>query len=510
MDVDALLTMQALERLPQKVRDELMTKAVWSGQFPTMQDVVRAQADLQGAMHKTKGGKTMTQLAASGLPMCKPDADGKIAKTVENDQGVVTQVCDGDPINFQEKAPNAYAAVLEVVKDEFIHWNVWMLNELVLNWKANKTATLHALLMKLAYLSTVQTSTSQAQPFYYPINSIEFIMFLMRFYEPVELQLTLSEALFPQLRTQKEQQRKYRAGAVRSAIQNEIEIAALVASTVPTDCKPDPARLGGKEPPYNPNSCLASVRLGGDMRLWFAKPAVSDGGKILKGGAHWELLTPKMSEPSLIQVLQGSKYQTTAERKAGDRVTFKNNLTAVVKSWNKSIQAAVNEFAETGNPKHLEKVNRLSEINPMDTTIAITKRMSALDQKDRDRLEQKAIDKRKKAILEQMARGATDGRGAFPSIYKNLRSDKWGREGATGLPGPLWDGMERVGKTMKSQSKGSKAPRVPKQKLSAVPGKMTTKRIEQLQEQALKEMLMPGGLGSAAGVAGDVATQFNM
>ena len=64
------------------------------------------------------------------------------------------------------------------------------------------------------------------------------------------------------------------------------------------------------------------------------------------------------------------------------------------------------------------------------------------------------------------------------------------------------------GESAPAPAKGGKAPRVSKQKLADVPGKLSKRRIEELQEQALKEMLLPGGLGGAAGSGFDITNQF--
>lgn len=500
--MDDLLVIQTLKSLPKAKQQEIQMQVALTGKLPSVQEIVKMSLGDRKSFGKTKAGKLVSDALADTVPYCKPQADGKVNPV--DAQGNI--VCRDDILNFKKECPEEYKLMEKAVGSKYIHWNMWMLNEMLVNWRQNKTDTLQRLLMKLAYLSAVVVveGGKNISPFYYPIESICFITWVMKFYEPVELKVTLNDALFPALGDQKKEIRKYYAEAVRGEINNKLQISALVAASVPGNCKPDPARMGGAEPPYDPNQCIAAVRLGGDFRLWYSKPNIGRNGEIIERSAKWNPLTPKMKNPSLLQVLQGASYQNDAQIAQADRKLFADNLKTISNQWQKKLTAAVQKFETTGNVKELQRFQELASTNPMDETIALSKRLSNLDEKSRKLALQKQRNQQQKSVANAMVKNAYDNYGLVTrdpygkgySAFNPNSDDPLNFDVTQALNPAYAQVLEAAGKASpKALAKGRKA-KLPAQSLSRtnlhkdwMKPAFTKSMIEREQKQLLMQML---------------------
>ena len=495
--MDDLLVIQTLKSLPKAKQQEIQMQVALTGKLPSVQEIVKMSLGDRKSFGKTKAGKLVSDALADTVPYCKPQADGKVNPV--DAQGNI--VCRDDILNFKKDCPEEYNLMEKAVGSKYIHWNMWMLNEMLVNWRQNKTDTLQRLLMKLAYLSAVvvKEGGKNISPFYYPIESICFITWVMKFYEPVELKVTLNDALFPALGDQKKEIRKYYAEAVRGEINNKLQISALVAASVPGDCKPDPARMGGAEPPYDPNQCIAAVRMGGDFRLWFSKPNIGRNGEILDRSAKWTLLTPKMKNPSLLQVLKGAGYQNDAQISRSDRQLFTQNLTKISNQWQGKLNDAVKAFEKSGNMKDLKRFQELAEVNPMDETIALSKRLSNLDEKSRKlALQNQRLDQQK-SVAQAMVNNRYDNDAFVTAGYSAFNpnsEDPLSLKTTQGLIPQYADVLQQAGQgSSKALAKGRKA-KLPAQSLSRtnlhkdwMKPTFTKSMIEREQQQLLMQML---------------------
>jgi len=500
--MDDLLVIQTLKSLPKAKQQEIQMQVALTGKLPSVQEIVKMSLGDRKSFGKTKAGKLVSDALADTVPYCKPQADGQVSPV--DAQGNI--VCRDDILNFKKECPAEYNLMEKAVGPKYIHWNMWMLNEMLVNWRQNKTDTLQRLLMKLAYLSAVVVveNGKNISPFYYPIESIRFITWVMKFYEPVELKVTLNDALFPALKQQKDKIATYYAEAVRGEINNKLQISALVAASVPGNCKPDPARMGGAEPPYDPNQCIAAVRMGGDFRLWFSKPNIGRNGEILDRSAKWTLLTPKMKNPSLLQVLKGAGYQNDAQIAKSDRELFTGNLKTISQQWQSKLNEAVKKFEKSGNMKDLKRFQELAEVNPMDETIALSKRLSNLDEKSRKLALQNQRLAQQKSVAKAMVDNTYDD-GAFKtarfggeeySAFNPNSDDPLSLATTQGLIPEYADVLKQAGQgSSKALAKGRKA-KLPAQSLSRtnlhkdwMKPTFTKSMIEREQQQLLMQML---------------------
>lgn len=520
--MDDFAAIQIIKSLPPKVRDQLNLQIALTGKVPDAQELIKLQRRDARPMGKTKGGKAISDALAKSLPMCKPRADGTIETKVGDNI-----VCRDDILNFKEKCPAAYNTMLTVVGGRWIHWNMWMLNELIVNWRANRTDTLHRLLMKLAYLSAVvvtntpdgsdfmpntelgaestKLGANPTVPFYYPIENLDFIMWLMQFYAPVELQYDAKEMLIPGLKEVRTQKMTYVAEAVRNEVNDKLAVSALVAASVPGQCKPDPARMGKSEPPYDPNQCIAMVRMGGDFRLYYSKPNIGKNGQILKGGAAWKPLSPKMKEPTMLQVLQGAEYKTTRENDQANLKAFQQNTAQITEAWKNKLNSALQKFTETGQKKHLEEFSSLAKLNPLDQSIAISKRIQVLDAKEREKFLDIQRGAQQRSVLNAMKTGAYDN-AAF-----NTKTDKGvisayantplGDNISQNLDPMTLAALKSSGKASRQLAKGGKKPTLKKQNMKFANPLPKNKALE--QQLLLQALGLTPDVSGVAGGAGD-------
>ena len=362
-------TLLLLQNLKPKQRDELMTRALMSGEFPSEEELKEMLiiGETAGGSSVTKSSVGKARSEALGIMrMCGITDDGHFDDD-NTDPLTGLKVCENNPekimMGFKRDAGRSYEYMEAAVDKKYLNWSLYFLEEMLVNWRENNVETFQKLLLKLAALSTVKDDDGKRVS-YYPIDYEPFLLWLLSFYAPQEAQVTLADA--------KKKVAKYMATAVRREITDKMELTAQVAAAIKGNCEYDVnyAR-GGKLPPFNPNKCLATVRMGQDFRMYYAKPDISRTGKIKPTGARWEVLTPNMKNPSLLQVLKAGAWQTKHQQEEKIKKTFEQNIKQVMKKWRESIEQA----AASGN---YLRVQELTQMNPMDAAIDANEQLKLL------------------------------------------------------------------------------------------------------------------------------------
>jgi hypothetical protein len=365
-----------LQQLKPKQRDELLTRVLLSGETPSVEAIkeqfIAGSVGTHPSMPKTSAGKAYSE-AMKVMRMCGINQGGGFDPQEDPMTGL--QVCNADPetimLNFKTAAGRSFELMKAAVPEKYFNWSLYFLEELLVNWKENNVHTFQQLLFKLAALSTVSDDENFAVS-YYPIDYEPFLEWLLKFYAPQEVQVTLEDKMIPALGTYKKQVAKYIATAVRREITDKMQITAQVAAAVKGNCeyRPEFAR-GGVLPPFDPQVCMASVRMGQDFRMYYAKPDISRTGQIKSHGARWEVLSPKMKSPTLLQVLTGAEYKTKHEQEEEIKDAFAKNFDTVMTNWQTRMTAAI------ANQDFLA-LEELQDMNPMDSALTANEQLKLM------------------------------------------------------------------------------------------------------------------------------------
>ena len=167
------------------------------------------------------------------------------------------------------------------------------------------------------------------------------------------------------------------------------------------------------------------------------------------------------------------------------------------------------KFQSSGQAKDLQEFSRLAKLNPLDQSIAISKRMQALDEKTREKLLDLQRVAQQKSVLEAMKTGNYDN-AAFLSMRGDAPVSAYQGTGynlatSQNLDAATLRALQVAGGSAKRLAKGGKKPTLKKQNMKFANPLPNKKALEQqllLQALGIAPKLS-NDFSAAAGAAWD-------